>query len=70
MIDLAIKIAGFNVEDGTLGDNLAIVLVSYFEGHRDKPEDDPVGEHGWGEWASEKCDEALALLAKQIEEVK
>jgi hypothetical protein len=69
MITLANKIAAFNVEDGTLGDNLAIVLVSYFEGHRDMPDDNPAGEHGWSEWASEKCDEALALLAKQIEEV-
>lgn len=66
MKDLANIIGGFDLEEGTLGDNLAIALVSYFEGHLDCPDDDPRTEYGWGEWASQKCDEAIELLAKQI----
>ena len=62
-------LAGTNVEDvsGVAGcDNLSIVLVSYFEGHMDRPDNDPNTEHGWGEWASEKCDVAIRLLAEAV----
>ena len=60
------KISNFDVEEGVLVDNLAIVLVTYFERHLDRPDNDPETEHGWGEWAEQKANEAVELIADQI----
>lgn len=48
-------------------DNLATVLVSYFEEHLDKPEDSPVDDDrgGWSKWALDKTDAALDRIAAQ-----
>lgn len=58
-------LAGCYVEDYN-GDNLAIVLVSYFEDHIDRPLDDPNDEEtGWGVWSIKKTEEALDHIAEQ-----
>ena len=60
------RIGSIFVEDcGGAGDNLAIVLASYFEEHNDKPADTEIdSETGWSQWAIEKTNRALALIAK------
>lgn len=56
------------VEDDPLTDNLAIVLVSYFEQHINRPENDPIDDQvGWGQWAVEKANEALDMIVQAIE---
>jgi len=61
-------IAGEYLEDTGQGDNLAIALCSYFEGHLDAPEDDPQNEYGWGEWASGKYEAALTRIANAVQD--
>ena len=60
-----------NVEERTsvLGaaDDLGIVLACYFEGHVDRPADDPDDdETGFGVWASEKAYAALEMIAAEV----
>ncbi len=54
------------VEDGgARGDNLAIVLASYFSAHMDRPKDDPDDvDTGWGVWVIDRTNRALELIAK------
>jgi len=64
------KLGSVLVEDPTLDfdeiDNLATVIAIYFELHVDRPDDDPETENGWGEWVERKTNEALDLIAKQL----
>jgi hypothetical protein len=66
-------VGGIQVEDGdkyTGADNLAIVLASYFERHMDRPEPDPEGENGWGEWAEAKARKAMQIIADEINKAR
>lgn len=65
-MELRNLLAGAYVEKVSDSDNLSIVLCSYFESHTDRPDNDPDTENGWGEWAEQKADEALDLIAKQL----
>lgn len=61
------RIGSIYVEDGgARGDNLAIVLASYFSRHMDRPEDDEDHpDFGWGKWVIEKLNRALELIAAE-----
>ena len=59
-------LGGAYLEKDFWSDNLAIALLSYFEGHMERPEDDGVNEYGNSEWASMKTNEALDLIATQV----
>jgi regulator of replication initiation timing len=66
-------VGGIQVEDGNKyagADNLAIVLASYFERHMDRPEPDPEGENGWGEWAEAKARKAMQIIADEINKAR
>jgi Rad3-related DNA helicase len=66
-------VGGIQVEDGDKyagADNLAIVLASYFERHMDRPEPDPEGENGWGEWAEAKARKAMQIIADEINKAR
>lgn len=56
------KLGHVLVENAPMADNLAIALCSYFENHKDRPDDDPETDHGWGVWVERKCNEALDLI--------
>jgi len=46
-------------------DNLAIALCTYFEGHTQQPEGDPIDDElGWGEWVIEQSNQTMMALAK------
>jgi hypothetical protein len=50
-------------------DNLTIVLITYFEDHLLRPDDDPIDdETGWGVWAQEKAEKALDIITKELED--
>lgn len=55
------------VSDST-GDNIAIALASYFEGHDDRPKDDPPSEvsESWGKWTIERTDDALDRIVSMV----
>ena len=59
------RVGCINVEDCEgAGDNLAIVLATYFSDHRERPADDKNDpETGWGEWVIEKTNRALYRIA-------
>ena len=52
------------------GDNLTIVLSSYFSDHMNRPKEDENSEDEdnfyWGDWVEKKTNEALDLIANQI----
>lgn len=56
-------------EDGYVtDDNIAIILVTYFSDHHDKPEDDEIDDEvGWSKWAIEKTNDALDRIVKQLD---
>lgn len=63
------RISGILIEkpegSGGIGgaDNLICALCAYFDCHMDRPEDDPLDDDsGWGEWVTEKADEAIDLI--------
>lgn len=55
---------------GSMVDNLAIALCTYFSDHMDRPEEDEATEDEdngyWGDWVSKKCDEAGEEIIKQL----
>lgn len=56
-----------NVENTTDSDNLATILVDYFEDHIDRPRDDEQHEEtGWGQWSMKKAMESADHIAEQI----
>ncbi len=57
---------GPDIED-CFRENLSIALCCYFDSHHCRPEDDPIGDHGWGEWVALQCDETLKNIAIAIE---
>lgn len=61
-------IGNIAIESGGWKDCLGIALVSYFERHEDRPEDDVCDEEraGWSKWALEKSNEALDLIADSV----
>ena len=65
--ELKNKLGMIHVEESGSSDNLGIVLISYFESHLDRPEDDEESESGWGVWAVEKADKALDRIIKELE---
>ncbi|MDX9862552.1 MAG: hypothetical protein RBS99_16720 [Rhodospirillales bacterium] len=47
------------------GDNLSILLCSYFEDHPDCPEDGPLDDFDcWPQWACDRCDDLLRRIAE------
>lgn len=66
--DLKNKIACVPMGDNSMGDNLAIVLCTYFSDHLERPEDDPEYDTGWGEWVIAKSEEALDKIVAAIKE--
>jgi len=59
-----------HVEENVCGDNLSIVLCTYFSDHMDRPEGDVATENDdncyWGDWVYWKTDEALNIIADAI----
>lgn len=46
------------------GDNIAIALATYFDGHFMRPENDQIDDElGWGELVIEKTNDALDRIA-------
>lgn len=65
--DLISILNTLDIESKTYGDNLAIVLASYFEEHLERPENDPIDEeYGWGEWTIKQTEDTIELMADQI----
>ena len=65
--ELRVEIGGCLLEKHNgIQDNLAIALCSYFSSHMDRPEDDTETENGWGQWAEEKTNEAIELIAASV----
>lgn len=60
------RLGGVAIDDDPNADTLGIALVSYFEGHRARPADDPETEHGWGEWATAKMEQALDRISAEM----
>lgn len=60
-------LANHSLDNDANEDNLAIMLCTYFEQHRDCPEEEP-NEHGWQPWAEERCDRMLDQLAQAVVE--
>jgi hypothetical protein len=60
------KIGGIYLEKVGWPDNLGIALLSYFEGHMERPENDAKDENGNSEWALMKTNEALDLIAEEL----
>jgi len=49
------------------GDNIAIALASYFDGHSARPKNDPEDtELGWGVWVIEKTNDALDRITATL----
>lgn len=63
-------LASVHVEENVVGDNLSIVLCTYFSHHMDRPEGDEATENDdnyhWGDWVCRKTDEALDIIAGAI----
>lgn len=66
------RIGCINVEDGgARGDNLAIVLASYFSAREDRPKDDPDDvDTGWGVWVIDKTNRALERIAEATSQTR
>ena len=63
-------IGGCLLEEDGIADTLAIALCSYFEGHMDRPKDDPETERGWGEWVERKANEAIDRVVAEVERLQ
>lgn len=56
-------IAGVPAGAEIASDNVAIALASYFSDHVSRPENDEVGEEGWGAWVIEQTNITLDAIA-------
>lgn len=67
-MNLRNEIAGISMDDHEhMGDNFAIALCSYFEGHEDRPQDDEDTENGWGKWVEEQCNAVIDRIVIIVE---
>ena len=62
------SIGGVPAMEGAYTDNLAIIIVSYFDEHLARPDDDEEDEEraGWGVWSLEKTDQLLDRITDEV----